>query len=45
MTILMKIMQRMCIGKVDEKLISIEELDGKIQRIEELRTVYRGKHN
>ena len=45
MTILMKIMPRMCIGEVDEKLISIEEVYGNIQRIEELRTVYRGKHN
>ena len=41
----MKIMPRMCIGEVDEKLISIEEVYGNIQRIEELRTVYRGKHN
>ena len=34
----------MCIGEFDEQLISIE-VDGKIQRIEELRTAYRGKHN
>ena len=44
MTILVKIMQRMCIGEFDEQLISIE-VDGKIQRIEELRTAYRGMYN
>ena len=28
-----------------ENVLSIEEIDEKIQRIEELRTAYRGKHN
>ena len=35
----------MCIEEVDGKSISMEEVDQNIQRIEELRSAYRGKHN